>query len=593
MAVKKESKTVGTVQPEINIFSLEGDLGFDHFPHLNADSFEGQEQNIIKSMKQGIYTPFNGAVEYTATIETVRGRKFLQEAHPTDEAFVGNKAIFDKLSKKAFSAQMVKPQNKLNVKSRADIMNDTFGHSNIPLRPRYYHNPLQYFDHVLLSDAYVNSFAGTVIDTWVDFTMPKAIKPVLKLRNPKKAGDKKAQQDLIKKNSDIPERLEAIDEWYSDTGRSTQDNYIDIPLHQKFRALITNTLTFGRDAFVFENWKHMDVVEVDGCKYPGLPNVVKLMHPIDMGMVEIDDYSWKLAGMYVNNDRSYIPATQLLYLVNQYQSPMIGSMHYGFSKIQRALDPVRLLRRIFARNYQQFIRNSASGCGTFIFDSTQYPDDIRKKIRTAIKNSYVSGEISVIDYANIKDFRFEPMNIDVKISELQSLQEQLIKVIIGITGIPQSLIFDEAAATRATLVGRIVSFINNQIATLRTQLAQQISAQWYMRIFREVYKKDEDILETFYIGVEFEEMELETKLEKIGRLLQETQLNQLTNDYIGEQLGDANYLEHIDEEKNKAINDAGPMGNGGSATKGLKIPKKGQFSVTDSSTGQSIQVSEE
>jgi len=588
LTIKKTKKKSGSVQPEINIFSLEGDQGFDHFPHLNADSFEGQERSIIASMKQGTYTPFNGAVEYTAIVETVRGRKFLQAAEPKDRAFVGNKAIFDKLTKKEFSATMVKPQNKLNVKSRADIMNETFGHSDIPVRPRYYHNPLQYFDHVLLSDAYVNSFAGTVIDTWVDFTMPKAIKPVLKLRNPKKVGDKKAQQDLIKKRVDIPDRLEAIDEWYSDTGRYSQDSYTDIPLHQKFRALITNTLTFGRDAFVFENWKHMPIVEVDDCKYPGLPNVIKLMHPIDMGMVEIDDYSWKMAGMYVNNDRSYIPASQLLYLVNQYQSPMIGSMHYGFSKIQRALDPVRLLRRIFARNYQQFIRNSASGCGAFIFDSTQYPDDIRKKIRTAIKNSYVSGEISVIDYANIKDFKFEPMNIDVKISELQSLQEQLIKVIIGITGIPQSLIFDEAAATRATLVGRIVSFINNQIATLRTQLSQQISAQWYMRIFREVYKKDEEALETFYIGVEFEEMELETKLEKVSRLIQETQLNELTNDYLGEELGDANYIEHIDEEKNKAKQNLGPMGNMGKPPGG-----KGQFSVTDSSTGQQVSVSKE
>lgn len=586
---KKTPKTKGTVQPEINIFSL-GDgndgSGFDHFPHLNADSFEGQEQSIIKSMKQGNYTPFMGAVEYEATIETVRKQKFLQEAHPKGNQYSANiNALYEKMTKKEFSAAMIRPQDRQKVKSRAEIMNDQFKNSDIPLRPRYYHNPLQYFDHVLLADAYVNSFAGTVIDTWVDFTMPKALKPVLKLRNPKKVGDKKAQEDLIKKRSDIPDKLEAIDEWYSDTGVRSQDAFTDIPLHQKFRALITNTLTFGRDAFVFENWKHMDSPTVDGVVYKGLPNVVKLMHPIDMGMVEIDDYSWKLAGMYVNNDRSYIPSQQLLYLVNQYQSPMIGSMHYGFSKIQRALDPVRLLRRIFARNYQQFIRNSASGCGAFIFDSTQYPDDIRKKIRTAIKNSYVSGEISVIDYANINDFKFEPMNIDVKIAELQQLQEQLIKVIIGITGIPQSLIFDEAAATRATLVGRIVSFINNQIATLRTQLAQQISSQWYMRIFREVYKKDEEALETFYIGVEFEEMDLETKLEKVGRLLQETQLNQYTNEYLGEELGDANYLEHIDEDKNKAVRDAGPMG---------KMPGgKGQFSVTDSSTGQSVAVSKE
>jgi len=578
--VKKEKEIV---QPEINIFSIERGNDFDHFPHLDDTAFAGHEQSIVRSMKNGTYEPFMGAVEYKAKIEKSKGQQFLVEASPMQTEFSGAKSIIEQLSKTEFNAAMVDQQKRLDVKSRAEIMNETFKDSNIPLRPRYYHNPLQYFDHVLLADGYVNSFGGTVIDTWVDFTMPKTLKPVLKLRHPGKHGTKQQQEDYIKKNQPIIDKLEAIDNWYSDVGRHPQDSYMDIPLQQKFRALITNALTFGRDAFVFENWKHMDPVEVDGEEFRGLPNVIKVPHPIDMGMIEIDDYSWKLAGMYVHNDCSYIPATQLLYLVNQYQSPMIGSLLYGFSKLQRALDPMRLLRRIFAVNYQQFIRNSASGCGSFIFDSTQYPDDIRKKIRTAIKNSYVSGEISVIDYANIKDFKFEPMNIDVKISELQALQEQLIKVIIGITGIPQSLVFDEAAATRATLVGRIVSFINNQITTLRTTLSQQISSQWYMRIFREVYAKQEDLLEEFIIDVEFEEMDLETKLEKVSRLLQETQLNSYTNEYLGDELGDKNYLEHIDEKKNeqKTMNpglNKNAMGGNGT------------FSVTNNE-GNSVKVS--
>jgi hypothetical protein len=279
-----------------------------------------------------------------------------------------------------------------------------------------------------------------------------------------------------------------------------------------------------------------------------------------------------------------------MYLVNQYQSPMIGSLLYGFSKLQRALDPIRLLRRIFAQNYQQFIRNSASGCGAFVFDSTQYPEDIRTKLRTAIKNSYKSGEISVIDYANINDFKYEAMNIDVKIGELHQLQEGLIKVVIGVTGIPQSLIFDEAASTRATLVGRVISFINNQVETVRTTFAQQISSQWYMRIFRELYGKNEDILDTFYIDIEFEEMELETKLEKVGRLLQETQLNPYTDDYLGEELGDKDYLDHVDTKKREEQNQMGPSRNafGPGGTPG----GKGTFSVTNNA-GDAVRVSKD
>ena len=306
-----------------------------------------------------------------------------------------------------------------------------------------------------------------------------------------------------------------------------------------------------------------------------------------MGMVEIDELTWKLGGMYVHADRAYVPAVQMLYIVNQYQNPMIGSFLYGRSKLQPAIDPIRLLRRIFARNYQQFIRNSYSGMGMFIFDSTQYPEDVRKKIRTSILNSWKAGEVGVIDYANIKDFEWKEMKISVDIDKLQALQEQLIKVVIVVTGIPSSLIFDEAAANRATLVGRIVSFINNQITTLRTNITQQISAQWYNRVFRTVYEKDEDILEKFYIDCEFEEMELETKLEKVARLLQETQINPYTNEYLGEELGDKDYLEHIDEDKiEQQKND--PFAQMGKQP--IKPGGHGSFSVTDSQTGRPTKV---
>lgn len=571
---KKDSDDV-VPQPEINILSLGGDDDFDYFPSLLTKNYRGVDRTFVNQLKMGKYTPFMGSVEYNAEVE--KGN-VLKSAKPISNEF---KASYDVWS----AEDMVKKQHKPEAETRVEILSKQFKNSNIPARPRYYHNPLQYFDHVLLADGYVNSFGGTVVDTYADFVKPKTIKPVLRLRNPAKIGTKQEQEDMIKKNNHIVEKLEAVDNWFSDVGRIVQDNYMDIPLQQKYDALLTFVLNFGRGTFLLENWDHIDPVTVDGEEFQGLPNVIKVPHPIEMGMVEVDDYTWKLAGMYMHNDRAYFPSNQMVYVVNQYQSPLIGSFLYGFSKLQRAIDPIRLLRRIFARNYQQFIRNSASGCGVWTFDSTQYPEGVRKKIRTAIKNSYVAGEIAVIDYASIKDLDFKPYQINTDISGLRELQEQLIKVIIGITGIPQSLIFDESAATRATLVGRIVSFLNNQVTTIRTRFGQQIAAQWYNRVFRTIYEKDQKVLDMFYIDVEFEEMELETKLEKVARLLQETQLNHYTNEYLGEELGDPSYLEHIDEKKNEQkMNQSfgtGPFGN------------KGQFSVTDSSTGQNVRVSKE
>lgn len=583
----KAKKSPKSKEPFINIMSLDllgKENEFDFFPHMSTSGLSGLEEKLTQQLKSGTYMPFMQPVEYSAVFKKGEKRNhILRSATP----MAGKKITTDH---DIYSADIMEQQERSTVKTRVEVLGKQFQRSTLPMRPRYYHNPLQYFDHVVLSDGYTNSFGGTVIDTWVDFIMPKTIKPVLKLRNPKNSGDKQAQQKEIKKHQEIIETLEGADQWYSDVGRITQDPYMDIPLQQKFRSLITNELTFGRDAAAFENWKHLEPVTVDKVEYKGLPNVIKILHPIDMGMIEIDEFTWKLGGMYVHSDRAYIPSSQMLYLVHQYQSPMIGSFLYGYSKLQRAIDPMRLLRRIFARNYQQFIRTSYSGMGMFVFDSTQYPEDVRKKIRTSIKNSYVAGEIGVIDYANIKDFEWREMKINADIQGLQALQEQLIKVIIGITGIPQSLIFDEAAATRATLVGRIISFINNQITTERTNLSQQISSQWYMRVFRTIYAKDKDILEKFYIDCEFEEMELETKLEKVARLLQETQIAPYTDEYIGEELGDKDYLEHIDDEKRKK-QEENPMGGMGMQNKFGK--GSGTFSVTDSQTGKVSKVSTE
>jgi len=580
LAKKKKALEEEQIVPSIDFYSLGASEDFDYFPHL-ADSGFGSDDQYFKQLKQGTYQPHMQLQEYTAKIE--KRTKLLKGARPLSKEFTASNHDTWKEYK---AAEMVPLRDmRKQTQDRLAILAKSFQNTNQPLQPRYFHNNYQYFDHVLLSDAYINSFGGTVIDAYADFIMPKEVKPVLKLKNPKKAGDSDAQAKLLKKNKDIIDTLESIDRWYSDKGRTAQDPFMDVPLQHKFKTAIINSLTFGRDALVYENWKHVDPVTVDGTEYRGLPNVVKVMQPIDMGMIEIDSATWKLGGLYVYNTRNYIPSSEMLYLVNQYQSPMIGGMYYGYTKLSRALDPIRLLRRIFAVNYQQFIRNGAMGMGTWVFNSTGYDDTVRKKIRTSLRNSWKSGEFGVIDYANIKDLIFVPMNIDAKIADLKDLESHLFTIISGVMGMPQSLIFDEAAATRATFVGRIISFLNNQIQTPRTTYGAQFATQHYMRIFRTVYAKQDDILDTFYIDVEFEEMELETKTEKVNRLLLEQQLNPYTNEYIGEELNDEAYLEHIDEDK---IEEQKLMPT---APNNLKT-KGGAFTVEDSSTGQKVNVNE-
>jgi len=559
-------------QPHINIMSLgeAKDLEFDYFPNLNSSGLSGNRKKMIESLKDGTYQANMSTVPYTAEVE--EKNNYLIKAEPTNHDFISTeKDVFE------FSAEVYQKQ-RMQTYTRLETLLKQYKRSNIPLLPRYYHNPLQYYDHILLADGYVNSFQGTVIDAYTDFIMPKTLKPVLRLRNPKKHGDSQAQQKLIEENQDIVDKLIEVDDWYSDMGPKEIDPYMDMPLQLKFKALITQHLTFGRDAIVYEHWEHLPHVTVDGEEYEDIPNALKLVHPIDMGMIELDEYTWKLGGMYIYNQPAFIPSQDMLYLVNRYASPLIGSFYYGFAMGQRSIDPVRVYRRILAQNYQQFIRSSHSGMGAFVFDSTGYDETIRKKIRTEIINSYKAGEIAVIDYANIKDFDFKEMKINADISGLVTVQEAMVKIMIGVTGMPQSLIYGEGDANRSTLVGRIVSFINNQVAQLRTSIGSQIAAQHYMPNFRILYK-DKKELDLFYIEVEFEEAELETRAEKVERLLAEMQLFPYKPEHIGEELGDKDYMANIDEDAIKLKKEQQKQGPPGGAPFGNKPTSNDTFTV--------------
>jgi len=559
-------------RPMLNITSLNAaEDEFDYFPQLKDKGIPADQKKLVTSLKNGSYQLLMSSVPYTAEVE--KKNRALIKAEPEENIYVNStKDKFD------YSAAIYQKQRQ-QTDTRIEQLTKQYERSNIPLRPRYYHNPLQYYDHILLADGYVNSFAGTVIDAYTDFIMPKTLKPVLRLRNPKKHGDSQAQAKLIEANSSIIDKLIQVDDWYSDKGREEIDPFMDMPIQIKFKALITQHLTFGRDALVFEHWDHLAKVTVDGKEYPDIPNALKLLHPIDMGMIEIDEYTWKLGGMYIYNQVPFIPSNQMIYLVNKYASPLIGSFYYGFSLLQRSIDPVRVYRRILAQNYQQFIRSSYSGMGAFVFDSSGYDEETRKRIRTTIINSYKAGEVAVIDYANINDFKFMEMKINADIEALMKVHDAMIKIMIGIIGMPQSLIYGEGDANRSTLVGRIVSFINNQVTQLRTSIGTQIGLQWYMPNFRILYKDTEEgrkLLDIFYIDVEFEEMELETRTEKVERLLLETELYPYKPEHIGEELGEKDYMKNIDTEAKKQQDEQKSMGG---APFGNKPSAGGTFTV--------------
>lgn len=69
--------------------------------------------------------------------------------------------------------------------------------------PRFFMNPYQDLDYMVLQDIYANSIGGRIIDRKEELKFGNGIRPVLKLRNPKKHGDDEEQQKLLEDNQEI------------------------------------------------------------------------------------------------------------------------------------------------------------------------------------------------------------------------------------------------------------------------------------------------------------------------------------------------------------------------------------------------------
>lgn len=76
--------------------------------------------------------------------------------------------------------------------------------------PKFFMNPYQDLDYIVLQDIYANAIAGRIIDRLVELMFGNGVKPVLKLRNPKEFGDEESQQKEIEKGQKITDDVMAL-----------------------------------------------------------------------------------------------------------------------------------------------------------------------------------------------------------------------------------------------------------------------------------------------------------------------------------------------------------------------------------------------
>lgn len=484
--------------------------------------------------------------------------------------------------------------------------------------PKFFMNPYQALDYIILQDIYMHTICGTIIDIIVAFIMGKGIRPVLKLNEedkveikkiketkqvstspepgkekegpkpeqkqgaepqpkqepePPKPKTKEVERDetkeeaiarVLDENKKLLEPLIAIDESFSDpTGK---DPYMDESFNQKIEALIRNHFIFGRGIMTYEYFQ--DKVFVwDKKKFPGIVNVIKVPHARDIGFVHIDQETLKLKGVSLMFSTDIIESADMLYMEHMPNSPIYNGKFYGYSKMHRMIGHGRALRKLIDRDFPNVASIGYAGFSIIAFKSDTKGSKEEQDQNTVFVNSMTVGSPNATTLEDPEhDMKVHNVDTEPKIAEMIEMAHYHAEAAAKTAEVPTTLISKEKDPNRDTLLGMLRIFNENVIKRLRTTVARPINAQYYMKNWRIIYKGQDKTLERFHVEAEFDDFKLESWDDLVSGVTELIKINPLKAQAIGEILGIQNYESKIDPE-GKKLDDSMEIGDGVTITK--------------------------
>jgi hypothetical protein len=400
--------------------------------------------------------------------------------------------------------------------------------------PKFFINPLQALDYIVLQDIYMHTICGSIIDVLVSFTMGRGIRPVLKLNNEdkvkiKKAGKKDGQDGketneqeekeetkeeaiarVLDESKDLLEPLIAIDEMFADP--LGEDPLMDEDFNSKIEALVRNHWIYGRCLMTYEYFEER-IFKWKGKSFPDIPNVLKIVHPRDIGFVKVDQPTLKLEACQLMFGGALIESSDMLYLEHMQNSAIYNGKFYGYSKMQRMIGHGRSLRKLVDRDFPNIASIGYAGFSVIAFrkDSKGTGTSEEDSQNTAFVNSLTIGSPNATTLEDPeKDMHVHNIDTEPKIKEMIEMAHYHAEAAAKSAEVPTTLISKEKDPNRDTLLGVLRIFLENVITRHRIVIGKKIAAQWYMKNFRIIYKDKPKILEQFHVEAEFDDFKLES-----------------------------------------------------------------------------------
>ena len=415
--------------------------------------------------------------------------------------------------------------------------------------PHYFVNPMQDLDYIVIEAMLKNTFVGSLMNAFTKFLVGTGFRPELQLINPNKENDENDIKE-IKANQEIINNLMEIDRQI-DTNISGKQ---DISFMEKIAALIDTTNSFNRSALIFTYDRK---IKIGGKTYNEIPSGLKFGHARDLGIIEVTPDTWKMEAVQWRQAYHMIPSTDMIYLWNSLISAKYhNAWFYGGSMVLPMLDATRVIRKIIGVDFPAMAE--ATWAGMFILAVKPHGQTTAKKRSeyASIASNLVRGGPNIL-MEDPKDLSFNSVDFTPKVTEFKDLTDFLVRYCVATLGLPQTMFFDESTSNRATMIGKIQLAISTVINPLREQFGRQICSQWYQRWFELIYKDKPEILKKFRIKMVWDDLHIETWIDKIEAANELDARRQLTDEAYGELVGIENYQNKVDENSQVT-----PGGNG-------------------------------
>lgn len=417
------------------------------------------------------------------------------------------------------------------------------GIGGVFLWPKYWQNPYQYQDYLILQDNYANTIAGRILDVIVYFSVANGIKPKLVLKNPSQYKDGNERAKKLKELHWLVEVFEGIDKAITEGNDPTPyksfdseqgDTYLpiytktsddagptyDTPLQAKWSAFMTLALNFGRGAMVPnvdpDDDKVTVMVDEKEEELKNIPKIMQIIHPRDLGFNHVDPMTWRLRGIQVYNSNWILKPDQMLFMEWNPHNAVYGSMYYGYSALQSMMGSARTLRRIIEVDFPLIAKTRWSGMYWIFFKRKGEGLTTAQAEHTSILKAIKLDGINVsLEDNPTEDVNVQNIDLDPKITELIEMCKFLIQYMMSQVSMPQGLLFGEQDLNRDTLKTGIQTFTKGPIKKYRRWLLHT-ATQYYRRMSATVSPQSEKIkkaLEEVDLIATVDEFNLESPLE--------------------------------------------------------------------------------